>query len=94
MLGVAVSDERLVQARTTEEQIGRQRAAKRRAKTVPDDPWPDSDENFAYIAGYTSGGFPYGVRWDELEQSPEQLEGERTTIVSKPRLRSSTLVQA
>lgn len=27
----------------------------------------DSDENFFYIAGYTSGGAPYGVTWEEYE---------------------------
>lgn len=27
-----------------------------------------SDETFSYIAGYTSGGIPYGVRWDEVEE--------------------------
>lgn len=26
----------------------------------------DSDEHFAYIAGYTEGGFPYGITWDEM----------------------------
>jgi hypothetical protein len=25
----------------------------------------DSDDTFAYIAGYTSAGAPYGVTWDE-----------------------------
>lgn len=29
---------------------------------------PESDENFAYIAGYTSGGFPFGVTWEEWEE--------------------------
>jgi len=28
----------------------------------------DSDENFAFIAGYTSGGAPYGVTWEEWEK--------------------------
>lgn len=28
----------------------------------------DSDENFAFIAGYTSGGFPYGITWEEMEE--------------------------
>jgi len=28
---------------------------------------PDSDEHFAYIAGYTAGGIPYGVTREELE---------------------------
>lgn len=33
----------------------------------------DSDENFAFIAGYTPGGFPYGVTWAEWE-TQEQRE--------------------
>jgi hypothetical protein len=28
---------------------------------------PMSDEYFAYIAGYTSGGFPYGLTWEQWE---------------------------
>jgi len=28
---------------------------------------PDQDEHFAYIAGYTNWGFPYGLTWEELE---------------------------
>ena len=31
----------------------------------------DTDDTFAYIAGYTSGGAPYGVTWEELSNSPE-----------------------
>ena len=27
----------------------------------------ESDENFAYIAGYTAGGLPYGTTWDEMD---------------------------
>jgi hypothetical protein len=27
----------------------------------------ESDENFSYIVGYTSGGMPYGVPWDDHE---------------------------
>lgn len=29
--------------------------------------WEESDETFAYIAGYTSGGAPYGVTWEEWD---------------------------
>lgn len=25
----------------------------------------DSDENFYFIIGYTSGGIPYGITWEE-----------------------------
>lgn len=28
----------------------------------------ESDETFAFIAGYTSGGVPYGVTWEEMEE--------------------------
>ena len=27
-----------------------------------------SDENFFFIAGYTSGGMPYGITWEEAEK--------------------------
>ncbi len=27
--------------------------------------YPDSDENFSFIAGYTSNGVPYGITWEE-----------------------------
>ena len=27
----------------------------------------DYDENFWYIAGFTSGGFPYGITWEQAE---------------------------
>lgn len=28
----------------------------------------ESDDTFAFIAGYTSGGAPYGVTWEEMEE--------------------------
>lgn len=39
-------------------------------KKPPDIPLldPFSDDNFAYIAGYTSGGAPYGITWEEWEK--------------------------
>lgn len=33
----------------------------------------DSDETFFFIAGYTSGGAPYGVTWEEMEGN-EKIE--------------------
>ncbi len=35
------------------------------------DPCPDKDGDFAYIAGYTPGGAPYGVRWEDVGIDPE-----------------------
>ena len=31
----------------------------------------DMDDTFAFIAGYTTGGFPYGTTWEELGIDPE-----------------------
>lgn len=31
----------------------------------------ESDETFAFIVGYTSGGVPYSVTWEEMECAPE-----------------------
>ena len=28
----------------------------------------DSDENFAFIVGYTSGGAPYGLKHEEMNE--------------------------
>lgn len=34
------------------------------------DRFPDSDDTFFFIAGYTSGGAPYGVTWKEMGMKP------------------------
>lgn len=34
------------------------------------DRFPNSDDTFYFIAGYTSGGVPYGVTWDEMGLEP------------------------
>ena len=34
------------------------------------DRFPDSDDTFFYIAGYTPGGAPYGVTWEEMGLEP------------------------
>ena len=35
------------------------------------------DDTFYYIAGYTSGGAPYGITWEEMGINPdmEDFEG-------------------
>ena len=39
------------------------------------DRFPDSNDQFFFIAGYTSGGAPYGVTWEEMGLEPwEMLE--------------------
>lgn len=36
----------------------------------------ESDETFAFIAGYTSGGAPYGATWEEMGIEAEELMDE------------------
>lgn len=37
--------------------------------------WPiEQDENFSFIAGYTSGGFPYGNPWEEADDDQNEVE--------------------
>lgn len=49
---------------------------KRKAKRQPQpEPFADfQDENFFFIAGYTPGGAPYGITWEE-ERWLEAAEG-------------------
>ncbi len=35
-------------------------------------PERESDENFAFIIGYTLGGFPYGITHEEMEDLNEK----------------------
>ena len=38
----------------------------------------DSDEHYAYIAGYTAGGAPYGVTWEEMETAENSAAAPRS----------------
>jgi hypothetical protein len=38
--------------------------------------WEDSDETFAYVAGYTSGGVPFGITWVEIGEKSPGLDSE------------------
>lgn len=46
--------------------------SKKKHKMPQTDAFIDLDQNdtFAFIAGYTSGGFPYGTKWEELGIDP------------------------
>jgi hypothetical protein len=43
----------------------------------PHAPAPDasgSDDVFAFIAGYTEGGAPYGITWQAMEIDPDTAD--------------------
>ena len=47
---------------------------KRRKKRNIDDFEIEQDGNFNFIAGYTSGGFPYGNPWEETDDEQNEVE--------------------
>ena len=42
------------------------RKKKNKAESIYTDLYSDMDGTFAFIAGYTPGGAPYGVTWEEV----------------------------
>jgi len=69
-LGIKIDEQRLIQAKRTEESKAKQRSRKRQQRTekyLAADELLQSDETFAYVAGYTEWGFPYGITWEEVE---------------------------
>lgn len=71
---------------------------KRSRKTSEDPRRPASEymreggwsEHFAYIAGFTEGGAPFGTTWDELEEA-ELRESEAAAVRAERRLSPKTL---
>ena len=63
-LGVQISAEREVQLRQSAISVS---VAHKKGETPRD--LSDSDDTFAFIAGYTPGGVPYGVTWEELGET-------------------------
>ena len=66
MLGVDIPDARLEQARRDEQARATHRA-RRKEQHAGRPSFPDPDDEFAFIAGYTEGGAPYGITWAEWE---------------------------
>ena len=64
LLGVPVPEERREQALQAHKvKAAANRKRKERRKQEETDLFPDSDDTFEFIAGYTSGGVPCGVEW-------------------------------
>ena len=55
-----------------------QRRAKKKVKVIQTSGEVYQDDRFSFIAGYTSGGAPYGVTWEEMGLKPweDQEENE------------------
>ena len=68
-LGVEVDPQYVAQLEITVEQrrLERQRRQQQREGDGVEEQAIDSDDTFAYIAGYTSGGAPYGLTWEQWD---------------------------
>jgi hypothetical protein len=78
MLGVHVDENYETNLRQSIETKAKHRRQKRLARKEAefDNLYSDSDDTFAYIAGYTSGGVPYGVTWEEIGEEPPWIDDE------------------
>lgn len=71
-------EKQAVQTHIRQEQAkkAKRRARRKVAKQPPSPFHEDQDDRFFYIAGYTSGGAPYGVTWEKMGLSPWELPEE------------------
>ena len=71
-LGVNYTQEQLDQIKQAEEHRLRQRRMEREARERERlaELYKDCDGRFAFIAGYTDGGAPFGVMWEEVGIDP------------------------
>lgn len=71
----ALNPEELARLQEAERVRLEQLRKKREQKAVQDfyDHFPYSDDHFYFIAGYTPGGAPYGVTWEEMGLEPWEL---------------------
>lgn len=73
MLGVQISEERKKQIINSHKQLIEQRRKRKELREQQEINLIDSDETFAFIAGYTAGGAPFGITWEQqLEDDIEK----------------------
>lgn len=73
-LGYEFSDDEVQRVMKAEEDHQRALARRREEKRQRELErlYENSDDTFFYIVGYTSGGAPYGVTWEEMGLQPYQ----------------------
>ena len=71
-IGVKFTQEYIDAVKKSEEERIRQKHLLKEKNKLQDSDFYDdwSDNTFAFIAGYTSGGAPYGTTWEELGIEP------------------------
>lgn len=86
MLGIEISESRIQQLRRDEENHRKQRELRRQHKEQQKlmESFPCSDGYHYFIAGYTSGGAPYGITWEETGLEPFAEIGPQTSLLKLP----------
>ncbi len=75
IIGVTISEAMKKQVLASVKARIEQKRIMKEKRNFVDDKDIDSDENFAYIAGYTSGGAPYGLTHEEMKRiESEEIE--------------------
>lgn len=71
-IGVEFTQEYLDAVKRSEEERIRQKRLEKERKVQQEQDflYEDSDDVYAFIAGYTGGGVPYGITWEELGLEP------------------------
>lgn len=71
-LGVVFSKEYLIDMEISEKSRIMKRAKDKEEKKQREleENYCDSDDTFSFIAGYTSGGAPFGITWEDLDLEP------------------------
>ncbi|MDP4147033.1 MAG: hypothetical protein Q8936_21595 [Bacillota bacterium] len=69
LLGINISLDYIEQLKRSEEELRKAKMARKyKMKQYNEGKTElESDERFYYIAGYTKGGSPYGLTWEEME---------------------------
>ena len=72
LLGVNVDEKYENQVKASIQVLvkGRKRKKAERKQKEIEEMYSDSDDTFAFIAGYTSNGVPYGTTWEEWGEEP------------------------
>ncbi len=73
MCGLPISEERIEAARKDRERLSIERREQREVRALQSG--IDQDDSFTGIIGYTSGGAPYGLTWEEWDQIEQEDEG-------------------
>ena len=67
-MGHSISDDRIEAARRAAKLREEEKARRRVARRGEFNPYPDSDAHHYFVAGYSSGGFAYGITWEEKDR--------------------------